>query len=125
MTAHNQRGGMRRLRGHLPIVRRGAAEGKRMPYVDGVGGRLMNERQSLVAAIAARPGDDDTRRVLADWLDDHGEHARADYIRATVEAAHTRPGTPRRAELLDRAADLVAANEDAWLGPWCERLIDW
>jgi uncharacterized protein (TIGR02996 family) len=85
----------------------------------------MTERESLVAAIATRPGDDDSRRVFADWLDDHGEHARADFVRASVEAAHTRPGTPRRADLLDRAADLLAAHEAAWLGPWRERLVDW
>jgi uncharacterized protein (TIGR02996 family) len=85
----------------------------------------MTERHHLIAAVAERPGDDATRLVLADWLDDHGETGRADFIRASVEAERLRHGTARRAELLDRAADLLAEHEGKWLGPWRERLIDW
>lgn len=85
----------------------------------------MSERRHLIAAVAERPGDDATRLVLADWLDEQGEAARADFIRASVEAERLRHGTPRRAGLLDRAAELLAEHEGEWLGPWRERLIDW
>jgi uncharacterized protein (TIGR02996 family) len=85
----------------------------------------MTERESLVAAIAARPNNEDVRRVFADWLDDHGENARADFVRVSVEVARKRPGSPPRAELLDRAAELLAAHEADWLGQWREQLLDW
>ncbi len=85
----------------------------------------MTERESLVAAVIERPGDDATRLVFADWLDDHGEGARAGFIRASVGASRGRPGSARRAELLDTERGLLADNEAAWLGPWRGRLHDW
>jgi uncharacterized protein (TIGR02996 family) len=42
-------------------------------------------RAGLLAAILAHPEDDDRRLVYADWLDDCGEGARAEFIRVQVE----------------------------------------
>ena len=47
----------------------------------------LSERAALLAAVAAAPADDLPRLVLADWLDEHGESARAGYVRAQVELA--------------------------------------
>ncbi len=85
----------------------------------------MNIRESFVLAIADQPGDDSHRLIFADWLDDHGEPERAAFIRASCEAATKRPGTRRRAELLDQADDLRARHEADWLGEWRDRLLDW
>lgn len=46
----------------------------------------MTSRESFVAAVADHPGDDTTRLVFADWLDDHGESARAEYVRVACGA---------------------------------------
>jgi uncharacterized protein (TIGR02996 family) len=41
----------------------------------------------LLAAIRAEPDDDTTRLVLADWLDEHGEPQRAEFIRLQCRMA--------------------------------------
>jgi uncharacterized protein (TIGR02996 family) len=54
----------------------------------------MTEREALLEAVFARPGDDAPRLVYADFLDEHGEPAQAAFIRAQVELARHRPDTP-------------------------------
>lgn len=44
-----------------------------------------------LAGVRAEPGDDVRRLVLADWLDEHGEAERAEFIRVQVAAAAWRP----------------------------------
>jgi uncharacterized protein (TIGR02996 family) len=41
----------------------------------------------LLRAVLADPADDDTRMVAADWLEEHGDPARAEFIRVQVELA--------------------------------------
>jgi uncharacterized protein (TIGR02996 family) len=45
----------------------------------------MTEREALVAAVIAEPEDDLPRLVYADWLDEHGESERAEFIRVQIE----------------------------------------
>jgi len=47
----------------------------------------VNEQSALLQAICASPQDDLPRLVYADWLDDHGEPDRAEFIRTQVELA--------------------------------------
>jgi uncharacterized protein (TIGR02996 family) len=44
----------------------------------------MSEEQAFLDAIAASPFDDTPRLVYADWLDEHGEPAKAAYLRLIV-----------------------------------------
>jgi uncharacterized protein (TIGR02996 family) len=44
----------------------------------------MPDEQAFLAALAAAPGDDTTRLVFADWLDEHGEPDKAEYLRLVV-----------------------------------------
>ena len=44
----------------------------------------MSEEQTFLNAIAASPFDDTPRLVYADWLDEHGEPAKAAYLRLVV-----------------------------------------
>lgn len=44
----------------------------------------MNERDALMRAICENPDDDTPRLVFADWLQEHGEDDRAEFIRAQV-----------------------------------------
>ena len=71
----------------------------------------MSDRDAFVAAIVAAPDDDLPRLVFADWLDEHGEPERAEFIRLQCDAAR---GDPTASS---RAADLEARHQVDWLGP--------
>lgn len=49
--------------------------------VPGVEGQAVSDEDALLRAILDRPDDDLPRLVLADWLDEHGEGERAEFIR--------------------------------------------
>ncbi|HEY1190018.1 MAG TPA: TIGR02996 domain-containing protein [Gemmata sp.] len=76
----------------------------------------MSEREAFVRAIAADLYDDTPRLAFADWLDDHGEHDRAEFIRVQVELEPIRDKyeIPRAAELHERENKLL--REQNWLG---------
>lgn len=82
----------------------------------------MTESDALLAAIAADPDDDTPRLALADWLDEHGDPARAEFIRVQIEYARAAERDPRRVPLRERAAQLLAAHERTWLPPGPDRL---
>lgn len=62
----------------------------------------------LIAAIVAAPDDDAPRLVYADWLSDRGD-PRGEQIAIELALSHTRPDTPERAALAERAAALHAS----------------
>lgn len=47
----------------------------------------MNQHAAFLSAIRAAPDDDAPRLIYADWLEDHGEAARAEFIRVQCELA--------------------------------------
>jgi uncharacterized protein (TIGR02996 family) len=73
-------------------------------------------RDDFMRAVRARPADDAPRLVFADWLDEHGDACRAEFIRVQCELAHAAPG-PRRAALETREAALLNAHRPAWTEP--------
>src|SRR4051812_21483254 len=70
--------------------------------------------ESLLAALAERPSDDDTRAVLADWLEEQGRPHDADLVRAVLVRRAMHAGA---AEVVacSRALELLAASS-AWPG---------
>jgi uncharacterized protein (TIGR02996 family) len=70
--------------------------------------------EGFLQDIVTHPEDDTPRLVFADWLDEHGDAQRAEFIRVQVELHRLDDGSPRRAELLARQQALLAANEKAW-----------
>ena len=54
---------------------------------------LHPEAAAFLAAIAANPDDDTPRLIFADWLEEHGEPERAEFVRVQVELA-ARSGPP-------------------------------
>ncbi len=64
---------------------------------------FMTERATFLQSLAEN-ADDDTRRLFADWLDDHGEDERAELIRVQVELEpfRDRYGGSRATELRQR-----------------------
>jgi uncharacterized protein (TIGR02996 family) len=84
----------------------------------------MTDYEALLHAVLARPEDDLPRLVLADWLEETGQPAntaRAAFIRAQIDSEALSPGSTRRTELGQYAAELQQRY-----GPeWNSALPDW
>ena len=79
----------------------------------------------FLAAIRAAPDDDLPRLVYADYLEERGDAARAEFIRAQVELATLNETSGRLPLLEDRAHELLARHEPAWLGGVAAQLSEW
>src|SRR5262245_9446403 len=77
----------------------------------------MTLEDGFLRAIVADPGDDTPRLVYADWLDEHGQPDRAEFIRTQVELARGIAEAARRESLRRRERELLLAHEREWLGP--------
>src|SRR3954452_928314 len=75
----------------------------------------MTDRAAFLAAIAAAPDDDLPRLIFADWLDEHGDPDRAEFIRTQIEAARLGRDDPQRAPLEQRAKALLDRHRKTWL----------
>jgi uncharacterized protein (TIGR02996 family) len=64
--------------------------------------------------ICEHPEDDGPRLIYADWLDDHGDSDRAEFIRTQVELARLDEEDERRQPLAERETQLLAEHESAW-----------
>src|SRR4051794_2171970 len=71
----------------------------------------------LVQAIIESPEDDTLRLVYADWLDDHGEGARAEFIRLQSALARLPEDDGRREQYASREKELLEQHQEEWLGP--------
>ena len=82
---------------------------------------------ALLRGVEAAPDDDLPRLVYADWLDEHGRHARAEFIRVQCERASIErrlPGMshnekteagPRRGDLLRRQREMLKTSHSELL----------
>jgi uncharacterized protein (TIGR02996 family) len=104
----------------------------------------MSDHDALLAAIQAAPDDDAPRLIYADWLEEHGDAARAEFIRVQVEldpferpdgdldrwrraVIRKNPSAPlpddfptelqRYAALVAREQELLKAHRFQWYGP--------
>src|SRR5262245_12848054 len=68
----------------------------------------MSDEAALLAAIQTHPDEDTPRLMYADWLDEHGQPERAEFIR--IQCA---PDADEVAA--DRAAELEERNRARWL----------
>jgi uncharacterized protein (TIGR02996 family) len=78
----------------------------------------------FLRAIIESPDDDAPRLVFADWLDEHGETERAEFIRVQIELA-TLPKSGRRTRLEEREKELLARHEEEWVKPIRKRVVSW
>jgi uncharacterized protein (TIGR02996 family) len=85
----------------------------------------MNDHDALLAAVRASPDEDLPRLAFADWYDEHGQAARAEFIRAQVEADRLDEIDSVRIALEDRADALLAEHRAAWLGPAGDHTSRW
>src|SRR5581483_7143335 len=75
------------------------------------------DRAAFLRAIADHPDDDLPRLVYADWLDEHGDPARAEFIRVQCALARLPAGDTRAAALARREAELLTDHQADWLRP--------
>ena len=72
---------------------------------------------AFLQALREAPDDDLPRLIYADWLEEHGDADRAEFIRVQVRLAGLDEEDPERPALEDRERALLAAHEAEWLGP--------
>jgi uncharacterized protein (TIGR02996 family) len=81
----------------------------------------MSDEDALLTAIAAHPQEDTPRLMFADWLDEHGRHARAEFIRVQIEIARNedlpRAELNRHVDLYKRNQELIDDHRAELLGP--------
>jgi uncharacterized protein (TIGR02996 family) len=96
----------------------------------------MDLHDAFLKDILGNPADDTPRLVYADWLDEQGDEARAELIRAQCELAawpcdcdtseervyHDECRCKERAALRGREVLLLAAHSDDWVAPLTEAL---
>jgi uncharacterized protein (TIGR02996 family) len=82
--------------------------------------RAMRDDAAFLRAIIDNPDDDLPRLVYADWLDEHGEPARAEFIRVQCELARLTWHDPPAERLRQRQRELLAEHETRWTGPLAE-----
>jgi uncharacterized protein (TIGR02996 family) len=79
----------------------------------------------LLRAILERPDDDNVRMVYADWLDDHGEAERAEFIRLQITLAGLDESAPRCNRYADQMGcecdDCTRYYTDSERGRWLRR----
>jgi uncharacterized protein (TIGR02996 family) len=82
----------------------------------------MTHDEAFLSAIAEAPDDDAPRLVYADWLEDHGDPERAEFIRVQIalyrEALNQcQLPTAEVARLERREGELLVRNKERWLQP--------
>jgi uncharacterized protein (TIGR02996 family) len=74
----------------------------------------MSHHAAFLQAITAAPEDDVSRLVYADWLDDHDESRRAEFIRLQCRLATMDECDPELPDLRDREWELLAVYRKRW-----------
>jgi uncharacterized protein (TIGR02996 family) len=74
------------------------------------------ELLALLNACRAAPADDTPRLVLADWLDEHDDPDRAEFVRVQCELARPSLDAERVAALKHVETNLLLANWQRWSG---------
>lgn len=77
----------------------------------------MTPDNPFLQALLAQPDDDTLRLAMADWLDEHDQPARAEFVRVQVELARGVADRQRRRALELRQRDLLVAHDREWVEP--------
>jgi uncharacterized protein (TIGR02996 family) len=80
---------------------------------------------ALLKAVIAEPEDDAPRLIYADWLEENGQEARAEFIRVQIELARVTEQRWNYHELRDRNVVLLQRHELGWAGPFREVSRTW
>jgi uncharacterized protein (TIGR02996 family) len=83
----------------------------------------MSDHDALRRAVLDAPADDAPRLVYADWLDEHGQPDRAEFIRIQCAMDRIPPKTARWRPLHERAAGLERDWRAEWAAPALEKVL--
>jgi uncharacterized protein (TIGR02996 family) len=75
----------------------------------------MTHDNPFLQAIIEDPDNDNPRLVYADWLEEHGQPDKAEYLRVQCTLARLPEGDPQRRELEERERGLLANHLGGWL----------
>ena len=81
--------------------------------------RTMSDEAAMLAAIRDEPGDDLPRFAHADWLEEHGEFARARFVRVQIERTGCPKMTTGRRTSLPRSAACSSSTAPTGCRPKC------
>jgi uncharacterized protein (TIGR02996 family) len=76
----------------------------------------MTEREALLRAVCANPDEDTPRLVFADWLEENGEEARAEFIRLQCASARLPAASSARQHKENRIRFLLQQYDASWRG---------
>jgi uncharacterized protein (TIGR02996 family) len=79
--------------------------------------QVMTHEEAFIQAIRETPHDDAPRLIYADWLEEHGQADRAEFIRLQCRFARLTEDKPERSVLCLRAESLLRRHWDEWVGP--------
>jgi uncharacterized protein (TIGR02996 family) len=85
----------------------------------------MTPDEAFLEDVREHPEEDAPRLVYADWLDDHGDPERAEFIRLKCELARLPAEDARRPALEARARALLASHQATWTAPLRGRVQGW
>jgi uncharacterized protein (TIGR02996 family) len=77
---------------------------------------LIPQREAFLQSVCEEPEDLATRLIFADWLEDHGDPDRAEFIRIQCELVAELDDSPRLRKLQAREADLLFLHRRRWNG---------
>jgi uncharacterized protein (TIGR02996 family) len=77
----------------------------------------MTHDEAFIQSIREAPHSDAPRLIYADWLEEHGQPERAEFIRVQCRLAGLPEMTADHASLMARAEELLRRNWGAWVGP--------
>jgi uncharacterized protein (TIGR02996 family) len=83
-----------------------------------VNGGPVSTADAFLRDICDHPDDDAPRLVFADWLEEHDDEARAEFIRVECELERTEEYSPRWRELSARQLALIRAHKKEWVKPF-------
>jgi uncharacterized protein (TIGR02996 family) len=81
----------------------------------------MTPAEVFLRDIVEHPDDDTPRLIFADWLEEHGDPARGEFIRVQVQLAAGSVSL----RLKQREQELLRENAVRWLGGWISKLQRW
>jgi uncharacterized protein (TIGR02996 family) len=82
---------------------------------------LVNQRErqdrAFFESVREAPDDDAARLIYADWLEEYGDEARAEFIRVQCQLTRLSLKDEQRPALEQRECELLMAHRGTWLGP--------
>jgi uncharacterized protein (TIGR02996 family) len=85
----------------------------------------MSYDEAFIQAIRAAPSDDAPRLIYADWLEEHGQADRAEFIRVQCRVAQMPDTSVEWSLLKERAEELLRRHWEEWVGPLRDIVGPW